>query len=378
MATVKKAVGTEAVLLTEKPPVEERLVSLDALRGVDMFWIIGGDAIFRSLNKISSEGWVGALADQFEHVSWEGFRFYDLIFPLFIFIIGVSLVYSLDKIVAKEGLKKAHIRVLKRGALMFLLGVLYDEGLANIYEENVLCGVLQRLALCYTITALLYLNLSRKALFATFVVILVAYWALLSFVPVPGVGHPSFEKRENWTHYIDRQLPPYHDTDPEGGLSTLPAVASCLLGVYAAFQLRDTKRTQTQRVQLFIGLGIVMVVLGYLWGLQFPIIKRLWTSSYVILAGGYSFILLGIFYQVVDVWKYRKWATPFLWIGMNPLTIYLATTVVDFDKIARYFVGGPIAASIEPFGELLVTAVSLGLAILLVRFLYKKQIFLRV
>jgi predicted acyltransferase len=385
MATVVSSpLSTPLVTAPEPVAAGSRMLSLDVLRGFDMFWIIGGDAIARSLKKISADGWFGSFAEQFEHVSWEGFRFYDLIFPLFLFIIGVSLVFSLGKIVAKEGMRSAHARILRRGLLLFLLGVFYDEGFAKFYDaemaldENLLCGVLQRLALCYVITSLLFIHLRLRGLIVTFGLLLVGYWALLSFVPPPGLDHPTFEKGLNWAHYVDLHTPPYYSRDPEGYLSTLPAVGTCLLGVFSAMFLKDSKREPKQKALVFMGVGVALVILGYLWGLQFPVIKRIWTSSYVVLAGGYSVFLLGLFYLVIDVWKYRKWATPFVWIGMNPLTIYLATNMVDFEGLASRLVGGPVAGSIRPFGDLLITAVSLGMAILLVRFLYKKQIFLRV
>jgi len=343
-----------------------------------MFWIIGADALMESLRKISDKGWVVKLANQFDHVDWEGFVFYDLIFPLFVFIIGVSLVFSLDGTIAQRGKVAAHVRILRRSILLFLLGVFYDEGVAMIHEENVLCGVLQRLALCYFFTSLLYCHFKLRGLIVAFFVLIIGYWALLSFVPVPGTGQVSFERDKNWAHYIDSKTPPYHDSDPEGYLSTFPAVGSCLLGVFAALLVKNNALSNSKKFLYLLAAGIILVVAGYAWGLQFPIIKRLWTSSYVLVAGGYSCILLSVFYLIVDIWKFRIWARPFIWIGMNSLTIYLVTNIVDFHDLAERFVGGDVAVACGRYSELVTTVVSLALCLLVVRFLYRKQIFLRV
>lgn len=358
-------------------PAPARLVSLDVLRGFDMFWIIGADSFVRALERIDKGGVPGFLATQFRHVRFDGFHFYDLIFPLFVFILGVSVVYSLDKILAQHGKLGAYKRIFRRTILLFLLGVFYDEGVANIHHENVLCGVLQRLALCYFFTSLLYCHVKRKGLIALFVVILIGYWILFCFVPVPGEGKVVIERGASWAKYVDEIIPPYYDDDPEGFLSTIPAVASCLLGVFAAFLLKDSRVSPHRKVAWFIGVGLLMTVAGYLWGMQFPIAKRVWTSSYVLVAGGYSSMLMGLFYLVVDVWKLQKWAQPFIWIGMNPLTIYMAMNVVDFHGLAERLVGGDIAGACGRYGQLLVTIVALGLAMAVVRFMYKKRVFLR-
>lgn len=359
-------------------PLASRLTSLDALRGFDMFWIIGADGIMRSLDKLGKEGWTGALARQFEHMKWEGFVFYDLIFPLFVFISGISIVFSLDKLMAERGRFAAHLRIFRRFTLLFLLGVFYDLADGPFTEENVLCGVLQRIALCYLFGSLLYCNLKLRGLIATFAVLLVGYWALLSFVPVPDTGEVSFERNNNWAHYIDRHVPPYKKPDPEDYLTTLPAVGSCLLGIFAGMLLKNGATPATKKCLYLAAAGVAMVALGYLWGHQFPIIKRLWTSTYVLVAGGYSCLLLSGFYFVIDVCGLSRWAVPFLWIGTNPLTIYLADNIVNPRKLADRLVGGEVAKACGPYAELLGTALALTFCILLVRFLYQKRIFLKV
>ncbi|MHB8519174.1 MAG: acyltransferase family protein [Limisphaerales bacterium] len=358
-----------------------RLLSLDALRGFDMFWIIGADGLVEGLRKISDIGPIKLLANQLQHQAWEGFHFEDLIFPLFVFIVGVSLVFSLTKTIQQHGRAAALSRVFRRAALMYVLGIFYYGGFATPFERIRLLGVLQRIALCYFFAALLFCYLKPRGLVAAAAGLLLGYWALMTFVPVPGVGSGSFAEGKNLANYVDRQYLPLRkwdgDHDPEGLLSTVPAVATCLLGVFAGLLLRNKTIPDRKKVAWLVGAGMAGVALGWLWGLQFPVIKKLWTSSYVLVAGGYSALLLALFYQVIDVWKWQKWAQPFVWVGMNPITMYLAENLIDFGKIARRFVGGDLNQWFGACGSLVVAVAGLMLVFWFAHFLYRRKIFLR-
>ena len=368
----------------------DRLVSVDALRGFDMFWIIGAGALVKSLQAIGDNSVLRFVAGQLKHKEWEGFAFEDLIFPLFVFIVGMSVVFSVGRMVEREGKWAAHVRIVRRFLLLYLLGIFYYGGFEHHWPEIRLVGVLQRLALCYLFTALLFCHLRLRGLVAVCVALLAGYWAWLTFVPVPDVVPPgagattTFEMGKNWACYVDKLYLPgrriYGDGtwDPEGLLSTLPAIASCLLGVFAARLITEKSIPGSRKLLYLVVAGVVGVAVGFLWGLQFPVIKKIWTSSYVLVAGGYSCLLLAAFYLVVDMWKFRLWARPFLWIGSNALTIYLAANVFEFEDIAKRFVGGDVFTALGRYGELAVTTVSLGLVLLLARFLYKKKIFIRV
>ena len=160
-------------------------------------------------------------------------------------------------------------------------------------------------------------------------------------------------------------------------MSTLPAIATCLIGVFSGLLLSNTRVSDRKKVLYLLVSGAAGVILGFLWGLQFPVIKKIWTSSYVLVAGGYSCIFMALFYQVIDVWQIRRWTTPFVWIGMNPITIYLVVNVVDFRALAERIAGGPVKAFFGIYGELLITSLVLGMVFLLVRFLYQRKVFLR-
>jgi predicted acyltransferase len=362
------------------PDRPARLMSLDALRGFDMFWIIGADALVESLAKVSHNGVFGLLAHQLSHAEWEGFRFYDLIFPLFIFMVGISTVFSLDRTIAEEGKKSAYIRILRRFALLWFWAFIYSGGFAQ--EQISFAGVLQRISYCYLITSLLFLNLHLRGLILVCVGILVAYWALMTFVPVPELGRPTFDMHTNWANYLDRHYLPGEREERgwrnEGMLSTLPAVATCLLGVFAGLLMKSGTIAPARKVTLLVAGGLGLLVLGYLWGLQFPIIKRIWTSSYVLVAGGYSCLLLAMFHALIDLRAYRKWAAPFVWIGANSLTIYLIAGLIPYDALTSRIVAGPVQEWLGPYDAVAKTILALGLAIVLMRFMYQRKIFLRV
>ncbi len=417
-----------------------RLMSVDALRGFDMFWIIGADSLVYALNRMSQSGPTKFLADQLEHAEWEGFHFYDLIFPLFVFIVGVSLVFSLGKTIAQAGRVEALKRVFRRGILLFLIGIFYSGGFTHLWPDMRLLGVLNRIALAYLFAGLLFCFFNPRTLAAICVGLLVGYWALMTFVPIRDIQltrsniarlaqqagdaqtasyfadkdspNPSTVKNSpawagaqklfysttnrvtgkygegfNLSDHIDFQYLPGKkwDTffDPEGFLSTIPAVATCLLGIFAGLLLKNQTIQDRSKVLYLISFGIGGAALGWLWNLQFPVIKKIWTSSYVLVAGGYSAILLGVFYLVVDTLKYQRWCQPMVWIGMNSITIYLTQNILGgFGKVARRLVGGDIESFFDEhlaqgMGEMILSIVGLLVAFWFVRFLYRRKIFLR-
>lgn len=413
-------------------------MSLDALRGFDMFWIIGAESLVWALHRMTHSKPVEFMAVQLEHADWEGFRFYDLIFPLFIFMAGVSIVFSLTRIIAQEGRQAAVKRVIRRSALLFIVGVIYYGGFSSSWPDIRLMGVLNRIALAYFFAGLLFCFFKARGLATIAVAVLLGYWALLALVPIRDIqldkavlaelaekagdsrsaellkesANPSaekdsaawtaamklfysttnrvtgkFEKGLNLANHFDFQYLPGRKWDlffdPEGILSTFPASVTCLFGVFAGIVLINRAFGDLQKVKVLIGVGLAAVLLGWLWNPLFPVIKKIWTSSYVLVAGGYSAILLGVFYLVVDVWKRQRWCQPFVWIGMNSITVYVAGNFIGgFRKLATRFVGGDVQAYfndswIRGAGDMLVSVVGLLLMLWLVNFLYRKKVFIR-
>jgi predicted acyltransferase len=370
-----------------------RVVSVDALRGFNIFWILGADGAIWALDRMLRDkgpelSAIGRfLKAQMSHAEWEGFRFYDFIFPLFIFVTGVSIVLALPRLVERNGKARTHVHVLRRALLLYALGVIFYGGVAQHWSDIRYVGVLQRIAICYLFASLLFLNLSKRGLIVALVVLLGGYWALMSFVPVPGVGVGSFGPDANLANWIDAHYLPgrlWDNTrDPEGLLSTLPAIATCVLGVLAGLLLKDDLLTPTQRSLWLIGGGILMVAAGYLWALQFPIIKAIWTSSFVLVVSGYSAIVLGLMHQVIDVWGWKAWATIFVWIGANAIALYFINNIVGFEPFALRFVGGDVSPildrAVTPGTGLFVAhLLGLALAVALAGYLYRRKIFLRI
>jgi predicted acyltransferase len=359
-------------------------MSIDALRGMDMFFIVGVEEVIEALSKMFPM--TPTLNDRLQHAPWAGFHFYDLIFPLFAFIVGVSLVFSLSKSVATEGKSQASIKIIKRSLILYVLGVLTYGGIDGGIDHVRLLGVLQRLALCFCAAGLAFVWMSPRTLMALAGTLLVGYWAMLTFIPVPGFGAGDYSEGHNLTNWIDKMYLPFRkwdgDHDPEGLLSTLPAIATTLLGVFAGRLIKNPAVAPARKVRLLVMWGCAGVVAGLLWHLQFPIIKKIWSSSFVLFTAGLGAMLLAFFYHVIDIKNHRDWCRPFVWIGMNAITIYLIAHFVKLEAIAECFVGGEIHSGLEKvhlgLGALVTALLALGFSFLICRFLFNRKIFLRV
>lgn len=392
-----------------------RLVSLDALRGFDMFWIMGGESLARAIGGLSDAPPAQFVAGQLEHVPWQGFHFYDLIFPLFVFIVGVSLVFSLGRTLAQHGRAGAMRRLIQRTVLLFAVALFYSGGFSSFWPDIRLLGVLNRIALCYGCAGLLFCFLSPRAIAGCAAGLLIGYWALMTFLPFPDVRPVDangklisatmtatntaqlnwststtvrgvFEPGFNLAHYVDQKYLPgkkWDKTwDPEGLLSTLPAIGSCLLGVLAGLVLRSQTLDQRRKLLYLLGGGAICLVTGLLWSLQFPLIKKIWSSSFVLVAGGCSALLLGLFYWLIDIRQYRSWCQVFVWYGMNAITVYLADKLVNFPLVSQRLFGGDVKtffdAHVAPgFGTLMLALGEIGVGMLLVWYLHRRKIFLR-
>jgi predicted acyltransferase len=268
-----------------------------------------------------------------------------------------------------------------------VLGLIFYGGISAHWEDIRYVGVLQRIAACYLVTSILFLHLRWRGLVAVSVGLLVGYWAVMTFVPIPGFGTPSFLPDANIANWIDRTYLPgrlWDQTrDPEGLLSTLPAIVNCLMGALAGLLIRNANISGQRKAAYMIGIGIALVLLGHLWGLQFPIIKAIWTSSFVLVSGGWSLILLGVFYLIVDVWGYRAW-TPFMvWIGANAIVLYFFNNLTGFERIAIKLVGGDFSRMLDELitpetGRLVAHLVGLSIAIAVAGFMYRRKVFVRV
>jgi predicted acyltransferase len=370
---------------TKPLPGKSRLLSLDALRGFDMLWIAGGSALIAALSKLTGAGWLAALSTQMTHVPWEGFHFYDLIFPLFMFIAGIAIPLSVKSSLAGNGTrKKLFLKALRRMVLLVLLGLLYNGVFHDGFENARYASVLGQIGIAYFLTSLIIIySKTFKTSLYWLAGILLGVSILQLFVPVPGIGAGVFTPEGCMNGYLDRMFLPgrlaYGNGvyDALGWLSIVSAVGITLMGTIAGRILQDVTFTEYRKTGILAGVGLVLILIGVSLSPFYPIIKVCWTTTYNFLAGGISFILIALFYLVIDVWHFQKWSFFFKVIGMNSIFIYLSTRIIPWDTITGFFIGW-LSKPAGNFGELIAVLGVIAGEWLLLYFMYRKNIFIKV
>lgn len=358
----------------------KRLLSLDALRGFDMLFIMGLSELIVAVCGLFPGGQEGLLARNMGHAAWHGLYFQDTIFPLFLFIAGISFPFSYAKQrSAGASRRTVCLKIFRRAALLVLFGLIYN-GLFNLdFSRLRVASVLGRIGTAWMFAALLYVFCSRKMRIATAAVILIGYWLALWLIPS---GPDPFSFENNLVGRIDRVLLPgrlYDGSfDPEGLFSTLPAIVTALMGMFTGEFVRSERRTGTQKTLYMLLAAVLMLCAGLLWGQIFPINKKLWTSSFVLVAGAYSLAMFALFYYLADVRGCTAWTFPLRVVGMNSITIYMAQAFIGFRGISRFFLGGLARLAGGPWENLILTAGYLLACWLFLYFLYRKKVFLKV
>lgn len=359
-----------------------RLLSLDVLRGFDMLFIMGGGPLMLALCAALGAPDC-AFAQQFCHVPWEGFAFEDLIFPLFLFIAGVSFPFSAAKRLAQGATRAALAwHAVRRGLTLIFLGLVYNGFLKLDLAHVRIFGVLQLIGLAWMVAALLYLSFGRTARAGIAVALLVGSWLLFRFVGAPDFPDAApFSPEGNLGCWIDRTLFGSHIYkplfDPEGTAGILPSIVTPMLGMFAGELLRSAL-SGGKKVLILLASSVAMVGCGLLMSLSIPVVKALWSSSFVLVAGGCSAALLALFYFVIDVKGWRGGTLFFRVIGMNAITIYLVQRVVGLHAASEFLFGGAAAllpAAWQPVGLALAYVATCWL---LLYFLYRKNVFLKV
>jgi predicted acyltransferase len=323
-----------------------RLVCLDAMRGFDMFLIIGAGEVIRALAANSHNRFMQILGDQLEHRAWDGCTLWDLVFPIFLFIIGASIPLSLSKRLQRGDIKASiYAHIFKRVAVLVLLGAVINGNLLswNIHQFTASYSVLMVLALGFMVASIIVLNLQLRGQIIATIALIVVYWALMDYVPVPGHVVGVYLPGRNLGDWLNNRVlgglqGPWHNG---WILQSMTNGATAMLGVFAAYLLRSNKSSR-QKLLWLVVLGVACLAAGWVWGFWFPIIKRRWTSTYVLWAGGWSYLALAAFYWIIDVRGYRKWAFPFVVIGMNAIAAYMAWGVFarSFRMMADRLFGG--------------------------------------
>ncbi|MEA4935286.1 MAG: DUF5009 domain-containing protein [Paludibacter sp.] len=364
---------------------QERLYSLDALRGFDMFFIVGGAAFIKAFFGLFPSSFSDFVIKQMYHVDWHGFTFYDMIFPLFLFIAGVSFPYSLARSYEK-GYTNSKIAavIVKRGMKLIIFGFVFNGILTLDFENMRYASVLGRIGIAWMIAALIFVFGDIKWSIGVSLLILTGYYLVSLFLMNPNApaGTSPFSIEGSFAAWLDANYFPGRTFDaayePQGYLSTLPAIVTALLGILTGNFLKSKRYIAQKKVLLMFVASVVLILTGLLWNNFFPINKNLWTSSYVCFAGGLSLLLLTVFYYIIDVLKFRKWSFVFVVIGMNSITIYMAQKIVDFKHIARFLGSGTVEVFPVNFQPLISSIIYLLIIWSFLYFLYRKKIFLKV
>jgi predicted acyltransferase len=363
--------------------VNERLVSLDALRGFDMFWIMGGHPIFLGLDNVFHNRITGFIKQQFDHVEWFGFNFWDIIMPLFLFLCGVSMVYSLKKRLSNGNTpRRIWVHTIKRVLILWLLGMLvqgklltYDPDKLELYSNT-----LQAIASGYLIATIFMLYLPVKYQIAATAALMIAFWAILALIPVNGTTAGAYTQWGNVAYYFDRKvLGMFHDgQDYTWIISSLNFGATTMLGVFTGYILQS-QNLQLIKFRNLVVLGVALIAAGLILDQWHPIIKKIWTSSFVLFAGGISVLMLAAFYLVIDIYKMR-WGTKWMVIiGSNAILAYVAWHLFEpaFTSVSAVFVDG-LKRFIGNWYQTVLYFGSFLVLFLILKFMYNRKIFIKI
>ena len=296
----------------------ERLVSLDVFRGITIAGMV----------LVNNPGTWEHIYWPLEHAQWHGWTPTDLVFPFFLFIVGAAITLAFGSRVESCRTSGLYLKIVKRTLIIFGIGLLLNALPYFALAELRIPGVLQRIAVCYFVASILFLTTKLRTQVAITIALLLGYWLLVKVIPAPGFAAGDLTKEGSLPSFIDRVVFGKHVWalgkvyDPEGLLSTIPALATTLIGVLAGAWLRTKKSAHEKVAGLFVA-GAICVAIGWAWNSFFPINKALWTSSYVLFSGGLALQFLALCYWVIDIKGYRRWAKPFEIFGLNAIALYV-------------------------------------------------------
>lgn len=371
----------------------KRLESLDALRGFDLFFLVALGPLMHSLARTANMEWLNESMWVFSHVSWEGFSPWDLIMPLFLFMSGISMPFSLSRYKSISDKRPLLRRLAKRILLLWIFGMMCQGNLLALDPNTIYLysNTLQAIATGYLITALLFLFTSRRTQIITAVVLLLVYWTTMQFITVDGYGGGNYTPQGNLAEWIDNTvLGRFRDTAQviDGKvviadwyhytwiLSSLNFGVTVLTGLFAGYIAKD-KIEEKKKLKLYFGTGITMVIAGWLWNFQMPVIKTIWTSSMVLVSSGYCFLLMGLFYYWIDYKGHRSGITWLKVYGMNSIVAYMLANVVNFRCIGESLFYG-LEQYMGSYYSFLMTLWNIGAVYVIIWFMYKRGIFLKV
>ena len=328
----------------------ERLGSLDVLRGFDLFCLVFFQPVLLSLGQAMNVPWMDAICLQFDHVEWEGFAFWDIIMPLFMFMAGVSMPFAFANHLRTQSKWQLYKRILKRVLLLWIFGMMCQGNLLSFDTNRIFfySNTLQTIAVGYLFSAVLLIHFRQKSQMIVTAGLLLLYWALLTFVRIDGSGGGNFTSDLNLAEYVDRTvLGRFRDgsmvtaTGIDFGnyrytwlVSSLNFVVTVMTGVFAG-QLLKGNLPKIKKIKNLVVVGVSMIIAGQLWALQMPIIKHIWTSSMTLFSSGICFLLMALFYYLVDYKNYGKYLNWLKIYGMNSILAYMIAEIVDFSSVVK-------------------------------------------
>ena len=367
---------------TSIPAASERLDSLDAFRGFIMLWIIGGEGLMAGLAAIGHNRVIDAIVYELNHTPWQGLRFYDCIWPSFMLMVGLSVPFSFAKRSLTQTYHQQLVHAAKRAIVLFLLGSLRESVSIGSPYLIELSSALQPIAIAYFV-AFLVVRKSWRFQAVLAAAILLGYALVLAFIPAPGVPAGSYQYNHNLVHSVDIALLgqvhwdrwPYAKEGWGTVLSTIPTIATTLIGLLIG-ELLMTERSKETKAKVIGGIGLGCIAAGYAASFVVPVVMKLWTTSYGLMSAGWACLMFLLFYWLVDIRRYKRWAFPPAVIGMNAIFIYMFTSLIHLDPIVDPFTRG--IARLWPSSELLLQQVAvLAVEWLILFWMYKRKIFLR-
>ena len=358
-----------------------RIASIDALRGFDMLFIIFLDHFFQALNVGVCSPFTNALAKQFDHPEWFGSSLYDIVMPLFLFVVGAAIPFALSKRKQENaGLKAIYTKLIRRFVILFILGWIVQGHLLefNIETFSIFSNTLQAIAVGYLFSGIAYIHFKRNTRLLIFGSSLLIYTLLLTIPNVPGVGRGVLLPDSSFAWYVDQLVfGDFQDgTQYTWLLSGFGFIATTLSGVFAGELIKSDLPRNKVALYLFV-IGVAGVVAGMLIGIWHPIIKKLWTSSFVLASSGVCFLLLSLFYWIIDVKGKVKWAFPLKVIGMNAIVAYMLSHVFNFHVIAEMVLYG-LKQFVGDFNYMLLAIGGFGILYLILWYMYKNKTFIKV
>ena len=377
-----------------KNQLPQRLESLDVLRGFDLFLLVGLEAVMHHLPSAVNTPGFHSFMWCFTHVQWEGFSTWDMIMPLFMFMSGITIPFALSRYKDAKDKSLIYRRILKRVVLLWIFGMMCQGNLLGLDPHHIYfySNTLQAIATGYLISAILFLHTRIRTQIIIAIALLMCFWGAMEFITIQGYGGGNYTPDGNLAEWIDREVlgrfrdgasmvngeiifsPHYRYT---WILSSLNFGVTVMTGTFAGYILKNKELKSEKKLAYMFIIGALMVAIGWIWGIWHPVIKKIWTSSMVLVSSGYCFLLMALFYYIVD---YKGWRKPFQWLkvyGMNSIMAYMLTMCVNFSCISKSVFHG-LAQYMGDYYQVLITLSNVCIVYFILWQMYKRNIFLKV